>query len=244
MADDILKGIPINSKGYGTIPKLVMQDRNISIGAKAVYAYFNSFAGGGDSCFPSRKLISLDLGISAPTLSKYLNELRDNGYITFEQVKENGRFSHNVYMLLSEKSPCTKILDTKIFDDRNLNTNNNNLNNNKSNNNNKIHIQEVVSKFNSICISFPKVSKLTDNREKTIKARLKEYSMQDIIKAFEKAEQSNFLKGKSGKFKAGFDWIMKAANFIKVLEGNYDNRADGQYFTNLNVTNQYFSNEL
>ena len=64
------------------------------------------------------------------------------------------------------------------------------------------------------------------------------------VKAFEKAEQSDFLKGKSGKFKASFDWIMKAANFIKVLEGNYDNRADGQYFTNLTVTNQYFSNEL
>lgn len=114
----------------------------------------------------------------------------------------------------------------------------------KENTQKKSDCNAIIEKFNSMCVSYPKVTKLTDSREKTIKARLKEYSLQDIIKAFEKAEQSDFLKGKSGKFKASFDWIMKAANFIKVLEGNYDNRADGQYFSNLTVTNQYFSNEL
>lgn len=244
MADNILKGIPINSQGYGNVPKLVMRDRNMSIGAKAVYAYFNSYAGGGDTCFPSISLICADLCISKGTLSKYLGELKDNGYITIEQIKENGRFSHNVYTIVNVKLPCTKISDTENIVHQKLDTNNNSLNNNRSNNNNKIHIQEVVSKFNSICISLPKVSKLTDNREKTIKARLKEYSMQDIIKVFEKTEQSDFLKGKNGTFKASFDWLMKPANFIKVLEGNYDNRADGQYFTNLKPVDTYFSHEL
>lgn len=239
MADNILKGIPINSQGYGNVPKLVMRDRNMSIGAKAVYAYFNSYAGGGDTCFPSISLICADLCISKGTLSKYLGELKNNGYITIEQIKENGRFSHNVYtivnVIVNVKLPCTKISDTENIVYQELDTNNNSLNNNRRNNNNKIHIQEVVSKFNTICISFPKVTKLTDAREKTIKARLKEYSMQDIITVFEKAEKSDFLRGKSGKFKASFDWIMKAANFIKVLEGNYDNRADGQSIGSLNT---------
>lgn len=217
-------GIPINSKGYGTIPKLVMQDRDISIGAKAVYAYFNSFAGGGDQCFPSRSLICADLGISIPTLSKYLQELKDSGYIYYEQVKENGRFSHNIYTLLSEKLPCTKIFDTKNSVYKKLNTNNNSYNNNKSFNNNKNNILEVSEKFSKICISLPKIISLNDKRKKDIKKRLEEYGIEKIEEVFRKAEASDFLSGRAGTFKASFDWLMKPSNFIKVLEGNYDNR--------------------
>lgn len=117
---------------------------------------------------------------------------------------------------------------------------------NKENIQKKAQCKEIIDKFNSVCVSFNKVSKLTDAREKTIKARLKEYSMQDIITVFEKAEKSDFLKGKNGTFKASFDWLMKPANFIKVLEGNYDNRSDGneQYFTNLKPVDTYKSTVL
>jgi hypothetical protein len=27
--------------------------------------------------------------------------------------------------------------------------------------------------------------------------------------------------GRNGKFQATFDWIIKEANFVKILEGNY-----------------------
>lgn len=40
------EGKSILSKGYGMIPKLVMQS-DISIEAKAIYAYMCSFAGNG-----------------------------------------------------------------------------------------------------------------------------------------------------------------------------------------------------
>ena len=51
---DVLKVIGIDSKGYGKIPKLVMQDHNLTIEAKAIYAYFASYAGAGTNAFPSR----------------------------------------------------------------------------------------------------------------------------------------------------------------------------------------------
>ena len=48
-----------------------------------------------------------------------------------------------------------------------------------------------------------------------------------IKKVFEKAEASDFLKGLKNtdgrNWKANFDFLMKEANFIKTLEGNYDN---------------------
>ena len=44
----------INCMGYGIIPKYVMLDPDLTIEAKAIYAYFCSFAGSGNTAFPSR----------------------------------------------------------------------------------------------------------------------------------------------------------------------------------------------
>ena len=88
----------------------------------------------------------------------------------------------------------------------------------------KTNYQEIVDKYNEICKSFPKVMKLTDARKKSIKARLDTYSKEEIIKVFEKAEQSKFLKGANNRnWKADFDWLMSDRNMAKVLEGKYDN---------------------
>ena len=76
------------------------------------------------------------------------------------------------------------------------------------------------------CPSLPRVAKLTDARIKAINARLKEYSEEDIETAFVKAENSAFLRGDNGKWKAGFDWIMNPNNIVKILEGNYDDRVE------------------
>jgi len=55
-------------------------------------------------------------------------------------------------------------------------------------------------------------------------ARIKEYSVQDVLSAIEKIKNSDFLKGWPIKF----DWFVRPNNFCKVLEGNYDNRAAGE----------------
>lgn len=114
MANDIIKGFKINERGYGIIPKSVMQDTNLNIGAKAVYAYFCSFTGAGNNCFPTRDKICSDLGVSKDTLSKYLKNLVESGYLIVEQAKENGKFSHNIYTLPSEIMPPNEITDTEI----------------------------------------------------------------------------------------------------------------------------------
>lgn len=134
--EDQLKVQGINSKGFGTIPKLLTQDRNICIGAKGLYAYFCSYAGAGDACFPTREKICYDLNISKDTLGKYLKNLVRRGYIEVEQIKENGKFSHNVYTLCSTISPCPKISDTEntvsensVYEKLDTNINSNKINN-------------------------------------------------------------------------------------------------------------------
>lgn len=79
--------------------------------------------------------------------------------------------------------------------------------------------------FNGICISYPKVTTLSEKRKKALSARLKHYTVDDFKTLFTKAEASNFLKGANNRnWSATFDWLICDANMAKVLDGNYDNR--------------------
>ena len=41
------------------------------------------------------------------------------------------------------------------------------------------------------------------------------------IGLFKQIDESDFLSGRSGDWSATFDWVMKPANMVKILEGNY-----------------------
>lgn len=84
--------------------------------------------------------------------------------------------------------------------------------------------------YNDTCVSLCKIKTLSDSRKKAIKARLNTYSVGDFKTLFEKAEASDFLKGKNDRnWVATFDWLIKDSNMSKVLEGNYDNRKSMNY---------------
>lgn len=93
----------------------------------------------------------------------------------------------------------------------------------------KIDYQLIADMYNDICISFPRLTVLSDKRKKSIKARLNTYSIEQIKEVFTKAESSDFLKGSNSRdWQANFDWLMKDSNFAKVLDGNYDNKGTAQ----------------
>ena len=92
----------------------------------------------------------------------------------------------------------------------------------------KIDYKGITSLFNSICVSFPSVKALSDARKKAIRARLNTYTEDDFKTLFEKAEASSFLKGANGSnWSATFDWLIKDSNMAKVLDGNYDDKKQG-----------------
>lgn len=92
----------------------------------------------------------------------------------------------------------------------------------------KVNYQQIVELYNTICKSFPRCTTLSEKRKKAISARLKTYSADDIKRCFEKAEESNFLKGGNNRnWSANFDWLLNDSNMAKVLDGNYDNREKG-----------------
>lgn len=86
-------------KGFGLIPKEIMQNKNLHVTAKAIYAYLCSFAGNTDIAFPSRTKMCEDLSISNDTLGKYLKQLVKFGYISVIKNKADNKFANNTYRL-------------------------------------------------------------------------------------------------------------------------------------------------
>ena len=82
--------------------------------------------------------------------------------------------------------------------------------------------------YNSVCGSYPRLVKMSEARKKAINARMKTgYTLDDFRILFEKAEDSDFLKGKNKRnWSATFDWLISDTNMAKVLDGNYDARKE------------------
>lgn len=109
-----------------------------------------------------------------------------------------------------------------------LNTykNDKNVKNVKNEKKEDICYQQITDMYNNTCVSFPRLTKLSDARKEAIKARLKTYTADDLQKAFTLAEQSDFLKGANNRnWSATFDWMLKDTNLAKILDGNYTNNS-------------------
>jgi|GEM_PF-2534575 hypothetical protein len=78
--------------------------------------------------------------------------------------------------------------------------------------------------FNNAVVetSIPQITKLTDARKNALRSIFKEYGKETVEAVIRKVIASDFLAKEWGK--VSFDWIFKKSNFIKILEGNYDNR--------------------
>ena len=87
----------------------------------------------------------------------------------------------------------------------------------------------IVQAYNDICKSLPDVKVISDKRKDKMRVAYKELKGIDkFIEVFQKAEDSDFLSGRSGKWGGcNFDWIINYNNLIKVIEGTYDNRKKG-----------------
>ena len=149
-------------------------------------------------------------------------KLKDNGAYTLNDENDD---------LVAERLPsgCQVVATGKDSIDKNS------IDNIDISSKNSIDYQKIIDLYHTNCPSLPKVTKITDARKKLINARLKDYSEDDLEKAFKEAEASDFLTGRNGKWGgASFDWIMNTNNIVKILEGNYKNKPEKRTGFNAN----------
>ena len=86
----------------------------------------------------------------------------------------------------------------------------------------------------------PTIRSIDGQRRSSTMARIREHGKPAFAEAVKKAAESDFLNGKNDRgWVADFDWMIKPNNFIKVLEGNYDNRQqNNQRYGNTGKHNQ------
>lgn len=100
---------------------------------------------------------------------------------------------------------------------------------------NKIDVEALRLSFNKAMdengAAIPRCTRISDQRKQMLLQRCKEYGVEQVVLAFQKAARSDFLNGGNG-FMADFTWIVRPNNFCKVLEGKYDNRINDKLQAN------------
>lgn len=118
------------------------------------------------------------------------------------------------------------------IDKNRLDKNRNNHSDDLTSNNKKF--DEVLGLWNKLDKNIPKIQALNPgtDRYKLLKARVNEHGLDTVKSAIKNIEQSQFLKGYKTDFKITFDWFIRPNNFIKVLEGNYNDNLDKKLYKN------------
>lgn len=92
-----------------------------------------------------------------------------------------------------------------------------------------IPYEKIEKLFNEILPELPQIQIMTEERQKTLKARWNTSNKTKELEWWEKffnfIHESPFLMGQGKtQFRCSFDWIIKKANFVKILEGNYHHK--------------------
>lgn len=89
----------------------------------------------------------------------------------------------------------------------------------------QVPASKIIDHYNEICKNLLPVKILTEKRRKSINARIREHGLEKVIQMLENASKSSFLAGQNQRgWTADFDWLLKPEQFVKTLEGKYDDR--------------------
>jgi hypothetical protein len=85
---------PIALHGFTQLPNFILRDPNLSIGAKATYALFLSYAWHNNLCFPGQDRLAKDIGMSIGSVNAFIKELEAAGLI---EITRRGQGKTNLY---------------------------------------------------------------------------------------------------------------------------------------------------
>lgn len=197
--------------------------------------------------YSTRNNIEENTGLSEHFQRKALETLKQYEII---QIVKKGIPAINCYkinfdklsMVLTSRSPQRRDQEIHTIDLNNCNTVNSITVNKERENKEKVipeqflrsansltntskqkDIEKFVALYKEHCKDLSQPRVLTDIRKKKIYALIKKYGWDTIIECFDKAQESDFLKGnvKGSDWKADFDFFLREDKFLCVLEGKY-----------------------
>ena len=88
-----------------------------------------------------------------------------------------------------------------------------------------LKVEDVVEAWNDLAEArgLAKIARITENRRRQIKARIREYQPEDWSTALAAIYNSKFLCGENDRgWKADFDFLLQPKSFVKLIEGAYN----------------------
>jgi phage replication O-like protein O len=87
---------------------------------------------------------------------------------------------------------------------------------------------EIITLYHVTCPSLPAVKDWTKHRQSLLRSRWNEDKERQSLEwwksFFQKVAASDFLMGKAKAWQADLEWLVRPRNFLKVIEGKYENR--------------------
>ena len=90
-----LKGADIaTQRGWTGVPNFILESKEISVGAKLIYAMLLKYAREMDECFPGQARLAKDIGASERSVRTWLKELEKMSLVS---IKQRGQGRPNLY---------------------------------------------------------------------------------------------------------------------------------------------------
>ena len=87
---------PVARGGFTQVPNFILENPDLSAGAKVVYAMFLRYAWYNNSCFPGQERLAEGMGMSVSRVNEFIKALEASGFI---EILRRGQGRTNLYKI-------------------------------------------------------------------------------------------------------------------------------------------------
>lgn len=217
---------------FAVIPASVRYDKRLKPIERLLFGEITCLTNKDGYCFASSSYFAELYDTQRETISRYISNLAKCGYILIEI--ENG-YQRKIYLkegVIKQSQGVTELsrgCNQTITPpcDQKITQNNTSINNLTNNSKEEVEEEKTPQKYQPILeawnnLPVTNIRIISGKRLQMLKARIKQYSFDDVLKAIQTIHSSPFLLGDNKrKWQITFDWFVLPNNFPKVLEGNY-----------------------
>ena len=87
---------PVVAGGFTQVPNFILENPDLSVGSKVVYAMFLRYAWNDNHCFPGQDTLAKHIGMSIGRVNQFIKELESVGLV---EIKKRGQGKTNLYKL-------------------------------------------------------------------------------------------------------------------------------------------------